>query len=112
MSGIHVDDEAGLILWTLENEAVRGPVNAVMPEPFRNEEFTREVAHALHRPAIFPAPAFALRAILGEASHLLLDHSRVKPGSAQAGGYVFRFPTLRQTLENVLGLEVIADSKK
>jgi len=78
MSCIHVDDVAGMILWALENNAVRGPLNAV------------------HRPAIFPAPAFALRLALGELSHLLLDSIRVRPAKPLALGYRFRHPTLEE----------------
>ena len=98
MSCIHVDDVAGMILWALENNAVRGPLNAVNPDPVRNSDFTQILARALHRPAIFPAPApapaFALRLALGELSRLLLDSIRVRPTKALALGYRFRHPTL------------------
>jgi len=101
MSGVHVEDVAGLMVWALENEAVRGPLNAVLPEPFRNEEFTRAVARAVRRPAFLPAPAFALRLALGEMSHLLLDSMRVSPRRAQEG-YVFRFASLSSALQDAL----------
>jgi len=94
MSCIHVDDVAGMILWALENNAVRGPLNAVNPDPVRNSDFTQILARALHRPAIFPAPAFALRLALGELSRLLLDSIRVRPAKALSLGYRFRHPTL------------------
>lgn len=94
MSCIHVDDVAGMILWSLENTAVRGPLNAVNPEPVRNSEFTRVLARVLHRPAFLPSPAFALRLALGELSHLLLDSSRVHPTKALVLGYRHRHPTL------------------
>jgi NAD dependent epimerase/dehydratase family enzyme len=83
-----------MILWALENNAVRGPLNAVNPDPVRNSDFTQILARALHRPAIFPAPAFALRLALGELSRLLLDSIRVRPTKALALGYRFRHPTL------------------
>lgn len=101
MSGIHVEDVAGLILWALTNDSVRGPLNAVMPDPFRNLDFTREVARAVHRPAILPAPAFVLRLGLGELSHLMLDNSRVRPHLAEAGGYIFRFASLPDALQDI-----------
>jgi uncharacterized protein (TIGR01777 family) len=94
MSCIHVDDVAGMILWALENNAVRGPLNAVNPDPVRNSDFTQILARVLHRPAIFPAPAFALRLALGELSRLLLDSIRVRPTKALGLGYRFRHPTL------------------
>lgn len=98
MSGIHVDDAAGMILWALENGNVIGPLNAVMPEPFRNETFTRELARAVRRPAFLPAPAFAMRLALGEMSRMLLDSSRVAPARAVAGGYAYRFAALPEAL--------------
>lgn len=94
MSCIHVDDVAGMTLWALENNAVRGVLNAVNPQPVRNSEFTQILARFLHRPAFLPAPAFALRLGLGELSHLLLDSSRVRPAKALALGYSYLHPTL------------------
>ncbi len=94
MSGVHVDDVAGIIVWALENETVNGPVNAVMPTPFRNSDFTRELAKCVGRPAIFPAPAFALRLALGELSHAMLDSARVAPRIASKDGYSYQFSTL------------------
>ena len=94
MSCIHVDDVAGMILWALENNAIRGPLNAVNPDPVRNSDFTQILARVLHRPAFLPSPAFALRLALGELSHLLLDSSRVRPAQALALGYHYRHPTL------------------
>ncbi len=102
MSGVHVDDVAGMFLWAAENAAVSGPVNAVMPEPFRNAQFTRDVAKSLHRPAFLPAPALAIRLALGELSHVMLDSCRVVPRRALDGGYVFRFATLPAALQDVL----------
>lgn len=94
MSCIHVDDVAGMILWALENNAVRGPLNAVNPDPVRNSDFTQILARVLHRPALLPSPAFALRLALGELSHLLLDSARVRPAKALALGYRYRHSTL------------------
>lgn len=99
MSCIHVEDVAGMILWAIHHGAVSGPVNAVMPEPVTNAEFTRAVAESVHRPAIFPAPGFVLKLALGELSHVLLDSSRVLPGVARRGGYPYRFSTLSEALQ-------------
>lgn len=98
MSCIHVDDVAGMILWALENQSVTGAVNAVNPEPVRNSEFTRTLARVLRRPAILPAPAFALKLVLGDLSHVMLDSVRVRPALAERLGYVFRHPTLQAGL--------------
>lgn len=101
MSGIHRDDVAGMILWAADHP-IHGPLNAVMPEPFRNLDFTREVARAVHRPAFLPVPRWALRLGLGELSHLLLDNSRISPRQAKDDGYLFRFATLAQALQDAL----------
>ncbi len=102
MSGVHVEDVAGIIVWALANETVSGPVNAVMSAPFRNLDFTRELARSVARPAILPAPALALRLALGQLSHLMLDSTRVAPKVATNAGYEFRFPTLPAALANAV----------
>ena len=99
MSCIHVDDVAGLILWAIDNASISGPVNAVCPEPVRNTDFTRALARAVHRPAILPAPAFALRLSLGELSRVMLDSVRVIPQVALSNGYSFRYPNVEAELE-------------
>jgi hypothetical protein len=99
MPCIHVDDVAGMALWALENESVRGPLNAVGPEPARNLDFTKTLASAVRRPAVFPAPAFLLRLALGGLSHVMLDSIRAVPAAALRGGYAFRYPTLEANLQ-------------
>lgn len=101
MSCVHVDDVAGMIHWAIREPSVSGPVNAVMPEPVTNADFTRSLASAVHRPAIFPAPAFILRAALGELSHVMLDSARVVPAVAQKLGYAYKFPTLPEALQSL-----------
>jgi hypothetical protein len=103
MSWIHRDDLAELIRFAVEEQALAGAVNAVAPAPVTNAEFTRQLAAALHRPAWFPAPAAALRALFGEMASVLLDSQRAVPAAAQAAGFAFRFPELRGALERLLG---------
>jgi uncharacterized protein len=98
MSGIHVEDVAGMIVWALENDGLDGPVNAVMPEPFRNVDFTRELARCVTRPAILPAPAFALRPAFGELADSMLGSTRVAPRVAPNAGYTYQFATLPSAL--------------
>ena len=109
MSPIHVADVAGLIVFLLEHEDQRGNstasgvFNAVCPNPLRNADFTRGLAAALGRPAILPAPVFALRGLLGELSTLLLDSQRALPVQAQRLGYEWKFPTLESMLADLCG---------
>ncbi|MEY5009176.1 MAG: hypothetical protein RLZZ253_315 [Verrucomicrobiota bacterium] len=102
MSWIHETDQARLLLFAAENLEVRGPLNASAPWPVRNEEFTRELARTLRRPAFFRVPSWALRP-LGEFRHELLDSKRVLPQSALAHGFGFQFPELAPALKHLLG---------
>lgn len=102
LSWIHIDDEAMLALFAVENLEIRGPLNATAPWPVRNEDFARLLAKTLRRPAFFRAPAFAIR-MLGEFSHELLDSKRVVPAAATEHGFRFRFPELEPALKDLLG---------
>jgi hypothetical protein len=103
MSWITLQDVVGILRFALENGAARGPLNVVSPQPVRNAEFTKELAKTLHRPALFPAPAFALRLLLGEmADELLLSSQRVLPAQLEKLGYRFLHPDLAAALTNVL----------
>jgi uncharacterized protein len=104
MSWISLDDAVGTLRFALSSESLRGPVNTVAPNPVRNAEFTATLARALHRPAIFPAPAFALKLALGEmAGPLLLSSQRVRPAILQRAGYRFQHEQLDSALAYALG---------
>lgn len=102
MSWIHIDDLCGLIDLVLRDKGVRGPINATGPQPVTNEVFTRQLAEALHRPAIFPVPAFALRLLFGEMSEVMLGSLRVLPNAAETAGYQFAHPELSGALRQIL----------
>jgi hypothetical protein len=102
MSWIHVDDVIGLIRFALENSVIRGPMNATAPQPVPNVDFTRQLATALHRPAIFPVPGFALKLLFGEMAQVILGSQRVIPQAAQSAGYRFEYPELRPALARLL----------
>jgi uncharacterized protein (TIGR01777 family) len=104
MSWITLEDVIGVIRYALENAAVSGALNVVAPEPVRNAKFTTELARAMHRPAIFPVPPFALRTMLGRemADSLLLASQRVKPSRLQQLGFEFQHGELALALEDVL----------
>lgn len=103
MSWVTLEDAISMIRFSIVNENSRGPFNAVAPNPVTNAEFTRVLAHLLHRPALFPAPVFALRLALGEmADALLLSSQRVVPEKFSAAGFPFRRPQLEPALRSVL----------
>jgi uncharacterized protein (TIGR01777 family) len=104
MSWIHLADWLGMVRWALSNETIAGPLNLTAPAPVTNAEFTRALGSALHRPALVPAPARALRLALGEmADSLLLSGQRVLPAKAQAHGYQFKFTTADAALQEIYG---------
>jgi NAD dependent epimerase/dehydratase family enzyme len=79
-------------------------VNVVSPEPVTNADFTKILAKVLNRPAIFPAPALALRLVLGEmADALLLSSTKVEPKILKDTHYEFSFPGLESALRHMLG---------
>jgi uncharacterized protein len=102
-SWIHMADLVGAIGYILQNDSLRGPVNAVAPNPVTNAEFTKILAGVLHRPAIFPMPAFAVRLAFGQmGEELLLASQRVEPAKLVACGYRFQHGDLRIALEEIL----------
>jgi len=103
-SWIHVDDIVGAIHHVLRTGDIAGAVNLVAPNPLRNEEFTKVLASAVRRPALFPVPEFALGAAFGRtaAKELFLSSQRVQPAKLMATQYAFRFADLRQALNDLL----------
>jgi len=105
MSWVALEDVVGVVGYAASNSAISGPVNVVSPHPVRNADFAAILGRALHRPAVFPTPAFALRLALGEmADALLLSSQRVLPKKLELLGYPLLYQSLDETLQAVLGL--------
>jgi len=102
MSWIHIHDLVALIAFLMKESTVRGAFNATSPFPVTNREFTRALAEAVHRPAILPVPAFALRWIFGEMSEVLLASQRALPDAAQRAGFVFQHPDIFAALAELV----------
>ena len=100
-SWIHLDDLIALVEFSIATATVRGAVNAVAPNPVTNATFTRELAAALHRPALFPVPAAALKLLLGEMSQVVLASQRVIPEAALRAGFQFRFTEVGEALRQI-----------
>jgi uncharacterized protein len=104
MSWISLADTVGAIRFCLENEEMRGPVNVVGPAPVRNDEFAATLGNVLGRPAVVPAPAFALRLLFGEmADGAILASQRALPRKLADYGYTFQHPTLTAALKAAVG---------
>ncbi|MCA9514640.1 MAG: TIGR01777 family oxidoreductase [Myxococcales bacterium] len=100
---IHLDDLVRLIVFAIDHPDLAGAVNGTAPAPVRNADFAKALGHALHRPAILPAPAFALKLGLGEFATELTSSRRVVPRAAEAAGFAFRFPELAPALTDLVG---------
>jgi uncharacterized protein (TIGR01777 family) len=105
-SWVALDDVVGAFHHAMQDEALRGPVNVTAPQPVSNGALSRTLGRVLHRPAILPAPAFAVRVVMGRemADETALGGARVLPERLIASGYRFRYPTLEPALRHVLGL--------
>lgn len=103
MSWIALEDAVGAILFALETESLRGPVNVVAPHPVTNLEFTKTLGGALSRPTIFSIPKFAARLAFGEvADALLLSSARVEPLRLKEAGFQFKYPELEAAMHHIV----------
>ncbi|MCE2412958.1 TIGR01777 family oxidoreductase [Candidatus Poribacteria bacterium] len=102
MSWIHVDDVVGIVIHALENEEIRGPLNATAPVPVRNVEFTKTLGTVLRRPTLFPVPTFGLRLMMGEFADFVVLSQNVLPEKTEVSGYEFRHRTLESALRDLL----------
>lgn len=100
MSWINIKDVVEIVNHVLMTDTLQGAINVVAPNPVTNKEFTKTLARILQKPARLPAPAFALRLLLGDmADEMLLSSSRVNPEKIQQSGYQFHYPELDKALE-------------
>jgi len=99
---IHVDDAVGLYDLAIRNQAIGGPVNMVALEVPTQRELAREIGRAMHRPAIFPVPAFLLRLVLWGQADIVLHGRIAVPEKALAAGYRFHYPTVESAMRNVI----------
>ena len=104
MSWIHRIDWIEMIRWIAETRSVTGPLNVTAPAPVTNREFARALGRAMRRPALLPAPSFALRLMLGEmVEPLVLTGQRAIPQCALAHGFHFRYPEIDQAFRGIFG---------
>ena len=100
-SWITLHDQIRAITFLLENN-VSGPVNLTSPNPVTNSEFTAGLARALHRPALFPVPALALKIVLGGFSAEVLGSKKVMPQALVEAGFTFDYPHISSALEKLV----------
>ena len=103
VSWVAIDDAVGTLSFALSRDAVSGPVNVTAPGAVRQRDYARTLGRVLRRPAVLPAPAFAVRLVLGEFAGEVLNGQRGVPQRLTESGYSFRFPELEPALRHVLG---------
>lgn len=99
---IHIDDLVNAMLWSITNEKAGGIYNLVAPQQINNAQFTKALAHSVHRPAIFTVPAFALRLVLGQTSSLLLQNPELHPERLINDGFTFSYPEITGCLNQIV----------
>ena len=103
MSWISLDDEIAVVNYCIENENIRGAVNAVAPNPVTNQEFTKTLGDVLYRPTFLPLPEFAVSMIFGEMGDaLLLASTKVMPKRLEDAGFKFKYPELKPAIEHAV----------
>jgi uncharacterized protein len=102
MPWIHADDIVGIYLAALDDESWTGPIIAAAPDPPTNREFSRTLGRALHRPAIAPIPALAVRLLYGDMAEIVTEGHRTAPTRLLEHGYAFRHTDLEEALRDAL----------
>ena len=103
MPWIHRHDWVEMVRWINDTPSLCGPVNATAPHPVTNSEFAHALGRALRRPALVPAPRFAMSIVLGEMAGAVLAGQRAIPARAQAAGYHFRYPEIDIAFRGIFG---------
>lgn len=99
---IHIDDMAGIYLYLLDNESVKGPFNAASPEIVRMKEFAKTFGKVIKRPAIFPIPKFAMKIVAGELADYAVMSQKTSVDKILNAGYEFKHPNLENALKELL----------
>ena len=102
MSWIHINDMVSLIEFVMNNQQLTGAINATAPTPQSNRAFSKTLAKVLHRPAIFPMPAWVLNIAMGEMADLLIFGQYVVPNKLLDAGFEFQYPELQRAFETLL----------
>jgi uncharacterized protein (TIGR01777 family) len=101
LSWVHIDDVVAGLRFVMEDSRATGPVNLTSPDPVTNAEFSRALGRALHRPAVLPVPALALRLLYGEMAEVVTTGQRAVPRRLQGLGFEFRHPALDSALRDL-----------
>jgi len=99
---IHLEDEIAALIFLITHVNASGVYNLTIPNPIKNKQFAKEIGKALHRPSFFPVPAFMLHLLFGEMANMLLGSQRIIPERLLKLGFLFKFPTADEALQDLL----------
>jgi uncharacterized protein (TIGR01777 family) len=102
---IHETDVIRAFIWTVEDLNKSGIFNLVAPENISNKDFTKALAKALNRPAVFSIPEFVLKLVLGEAAVVLTESAEVEPKNLQEAEFEFSYPGIHSALKEIVSIE-------
>lgn len=100
---VHIDDVVAALLFCVDHAEATGPVNVTAPRPVVNAELSKALGHVLHRPAVLPVPALALKLLYGEMSEIVTTGQRAIPRRLEDLGFSFSQPEIEPALRDVLG---------
>lgn len=103
MPWIHTADVVGALIFCLDNSAADGPLNLAAPQPVTNAELSKALGRVLHRPAVAPVPALAVKVLYGDMAQIVTTGVRAVPARLEDLGYEFREPRLERALELATG---------
>jgi len=101
MPWIHLDDLVRAVLFPLRHESFSGPYNCTAPHPVTMEKFCAALGRALHRPSWATVPSFVLKAVLGEASDMLLGGQNALPEKLRTAGFHFHHEYIDDALQSI-----------
>lgn len=101
LSWIHPNDEINAIRFLIEHQEANGPFNLASPNPKNNRDFGKAIGRVLHRPALIPVPALAIKLVFGEMSIVVLKGQRAVPQKLIKLGFNFSYPEIQEALKDV-----------
>jgi uncharacterized protein (TIGR01777 family) len=99
---IHLEDLISAVMFIIENQDIKGPVNFCAPNPVRNRDFAKALGRILGRPSFLRAPSFMIRTLLGEMGTIVMSSQRVVPDRLLKNGFEFQYPDVEKALNNLI----------
>lgn len=99
---VHINDVVSMIIFSIDNENIKGPINLTSPNPVRMKDFCKEMGKVINRPSWLPVPSITLKATFGEMADIITSGQRAIPQKALTNGYKFQYENVEEALKNLL----------